>query len=197
MTAASMPSKTPASQQQHLAAAALLGRRADHDEPARQLGHQRRQGEAGAGPHGGDHVVAAGVAHARQRVVLAQHGDGRPGRRAVALGPEGGRQAAHAALDREAARLQGVGQPAARPHLLEQDLGVGVDPVRELDQGRGLALELGVDAGGEVGHGVLRGAAGVAPVYRGRGRRGAPARLGARPAAADGANTMRTVRGAS
>ena len=60
-----------------LAAAALLGRRAEDDDPAAELLGQARRGEPGAEAGGGDDVVPAGVADAGQRVVLAQHGDGR------------------------------------------------------------------------------------------------------------------------
>ena len=60
-----------------LAAAALLGRGAqDHDPPAELVG-EGRGGEPGAEPGGGDDVVAAGVADAREGVVLAEDGDGR------------------------------------------------------------------------------------------------------------------------
>src|SRR5690606_26505920 len=54
----------------------------------------------------------------------------------------------------EPTRLQGVGQPGARLHLLEADLGVGMDAMAELEQGVGFALQLDVDAAGEVGHTV-------------------------------------------
>ena len=64
-----------------LAAAALLGRRAEDDDPAAELVGERGGGQPGAEPGGADDVVPAGVADAGQGVVLAQHGDRRARRR--------------------------------------------------------------------------------------------------------------------
>ena len=61
-----------------LAAAALLGGRAEHGQAAaRRVGDGRRR-QRRAQPGGGDHVVTAGVADVGQGVVLAQDGDDRP-----------------------------------------------------------------------------------------------------------------------
>ena len=77
-----------------LAAAALLGRGAQHlDGEAQVVGHLG-QGQAGTDGGGGDDVVAAGVADAGQGVVLGADGDGERPR--AGGGHEGGGQVAHA-----------------------------------------------------------------------------------------------------
>ena len=85
ISAASTPSKAPCAGHQDLAAAALLGGCAHHDDPSTELLGERGRRQPGAEPGGGDDVVTAGVADAREGVVLAEHGDrwvrwSRPGR---------------------------------------------------------------------------------------------------------------------
>ena len=91
--------------EEHLAAAALLGRRAEHDHPAAELVGERGRGEPGAEPGGADDVVPAGVADLREGVVLAEHRDGR----AVGAGPgdEGGVEAEGASARPRARRPRG------------------------------------------------------------------------------------------
>ena len=110
-----------------LSGAALLGWRADDlDASLREPGLHCRQRRARARARRRDHVVAAGVPDAGQRVVLAEDGDGGPvasldGR------AEGGLDAAHARLDRQALGGKEPGEPRARLRLLEAELGVVVD----------------------------------------------------------------------
>ena len=60
---------------EHLAPAALLGRRAEHaDRQAELVGH-RGQRQAGPDGGGGDDVVPAGVPDVGQGVVLGADGD--------------------------------------------------------------------------------------------------------------------------
>ncbi len=115
-----------------LAAATLLGRRADHlDAPGRELVAHGRERGARARPRGRDDVVAAGVPDGGQRVVLAQDGDG-----GAVAGFQGGAErrldAGHAALDLEALAGEIVRQPAGGLHFLVGQLGIVVDPAREL-----------------------------------------------------------------
>ena len=62
-------------------------------------------------------------------------------------GPDRGREAARRMLDGEPVPLEDLGHPCRGPHLLERRLGVGVDPVRQVDD-----LDPGgVDGAGEPG----------------------------------------------
>ena len=65
---------------QLLAAAALLGGRAEHAHAPGQLAAERRERERRADAGGRDQVVAAGVADLRQRVVLGEQRDAGPAR---------------------------------------------------------------------------------------------------------------------
>src|SRR4029077_6984740 len=89
-----------------LPAAALFGGRADHvDAPLGELIPDGGEGGARSRPRGGDDVVTAGIADARERVVLAQDGH----RRSLARldgGAEGGVDPTHALLDLEALLAQ-------------------------------------------------------------------------------------------
>ncbi len=121
-------------QQQLLAADVLLRRRAQHHEP--HVG--RRQGaletDCAAQPGGGDQVVPAGVADARQRVVLQEVSDSH---RALAPGPPERRlDSVDAAFDGESLRLQRVAEQLRRARLLERQLRVLVDVAADLDQRR-------------------------------------------------------------
>ena len=82
---------------------------------------------------GGDDVVAARVADARQGVVLAHDGDGRAITR-LQRGPEGGVDARHAALDLEALGAEELDEPAGRLDFLVAELGMVVDLAGELLQ---------------------------------------------------------------
>src|SRR5215470_4757244 len=120
-------------QQPYLAGPAFLGGRADHLDPARagQGAERHRERGAGAGARRGDHVVAAGVADRRQRVVLGHDRDGRPRAGSVDRRPERRRQASDAPLDAGAVLVEELGEPAVRLLLLEAELGVVVDLVRQ------------------------------------------------------------------
>src|SRR5439155_4421768 len=84
-----------------------------------------------AGARGRDRVVTAGVADRRQRVVLAHDRD----RRALAgleRRAKRGLDSSHTALDLESLRGEELGEPAGRLDLLIAELGIVVDPAREL-----------------------------------------------------------------
>ena len=123
-----------AANQLHLAAATLLGRRADDVDPApgKPLAHGG-QAQAGAGAGRGDHVVTASVADAGQCVVLTHDGDRRPIAR-VQRGPERGVDASDAALDLEALGAEELDEPAGRLDFLVAELGMVVDLAGELLQ---------------------------------------------------------------
>src|SRR5262249_30387127 len=135
----------------HLAGPALLGGRADHlDASGERQGAQRPQcgARARAPPRGGG--VAARVADRRKRVVLGHDRDRRPRTGALDRGPEGRGQAADASLDPGTVLLQELREPAVRLLLLEAELRMVVDPMRErlevvgqpVDGGRGLPLQI-------------------------------------------------------
>src|SRR5689334_8514124 len=143
-----------------LARAALLGGRADDVDASREgeRAQRGRDGGPGAGPGGGDHVVPAGVADVRQRVVLGHDRDGGAGAGPRDGGPEGGGQPAHPALHRRAVGGQEVGEPAGGLVLLEAQLGVGVDLVADALELVGQAIDRLRDAGlGLVERGVRGG----------------------------------------
>ena len=112
-------------------------------------------------PRRGHRVVAAAVAQPGQRVVLGEDPDPRAVA-AAAAGPRGADrrgQAAGRVLDLEAVGAQRVGDPRRRLDLLERRLGVGVDPVRQvedlvaggLDGGGDPGLDVGMRLGGDGG----------------------------------------------
>ncbi len=66
-------------------------------------------------------------------------------------------QVGHAGLDLEAGGGQRLGAPGAAPHLLEAKLGIGVDPVAEVDEGGTLGVDELLGGGLHVrGHRVRR-----------------------------------------
>ncbi len=111
-------------QQQHLATAVLLGRRADHPERDPQLLGQRGQRQRRGHPGPGDEVVAAGVADARQRVVL--HADAHREVPAADRRGERGGQLPDAALHREAVAREHLGDRLGGAVLFEGGLRMGV-----------------------------------------------------------------------
>ena len=126
-------------EQQDLPAAVLLGRRPDDSDGETDLIGDPRRSQRGAERHRRDHVVAAGVADARQRIVL---GAERDMERAVSLtGPERGVQPAEGLLDREACVSQEPGAPGGRLLLLEREFGMCVDPVAQVHQRRAPVLD--------------------------------------------------------
>jgi hypothetical protein len=140
-------SKAPSSSMSDLAAAALLGRRAEH--PHRQAERRRppRPGPARPPRGGGDDVVPAGVADVGQGVVLGADGHHqRPGptrrleaRWACRRRPVG---------DREPAGPQRLGRPWPRPGLVEAQLGRRMDRVAEAGDGSGRLRSSMTAAGG-------------------------------------------------
>src|SRR5262249_9689731 len=77
-----------------------------------------------------DHVVAARVPDARQRIVLAQDRDGGPTARSDRC-PESGRHAGDTRLDLEALPVQELAEPGAGLDFLVGELRMIVDPTRE------------------------------------------------------------------
>ena len=151
-----------------LAAAALLGRRPEEDDLARQLVGERRQGDGGPDAGRRHRVVAAAVPETGQGVVFGQDPDPRtvPAATTRERRPDRGRERAGRLLDHEAVTGQDLGHPGGGLVLLERRLGVGVDPVRQVEDlgpggldGRGQA-RLGVGerrrgaSRGQVGHWV-------------------------------------------
>src|SRR4030095_17051831 len=84
------------------------------------------QGAAGPRAGGGDDVVAAGMPDARQRVVLAQDGDGGPLARLEGRA-EGGVHPRHPRFDLEALGGEELGQPPRRLRFLVRQLPTIVD----------------------------------------------------------------------
>ena len=120
-----MCSKAPASDHQDLAAAALLGGGAEHDDRAvagsERLFERQRRGDAG----GRDQVVPTGVADVLERVVLAEDCDLRV---AFAVGrPKRGLEAEGATVHGEAALLEERRQRGMCMPLLERGLRLFVD----------------------------------------------------------------------
>ena len=136
-----------------LAAPPLLGRRAEEDDLAGQLVGERREGDRGPDPRGGHRVVAAAVAEPGQRVVLGEDPDPRP-----VAGPDRGawrgsrsRRLPAGCSTANPWRRQDSRRPRPRRGLLEGGLGVGVDPMRQVDD-----LVAGrLDGRGEAGLGVF------------------------------------------
>ena len=122
----------PPLEQHELAAPAFLGRRAEHGDAEPEIIGDT--GEAGTRPDGGgrDQVVPAGVAHRRQGVVLGADDDrhrARPG-----PGAHCGGKPVGAALDVEAARIEGGGHVLSGSLLLEAELRLVVDGPAERHQ---------------------------------------------------------------
>ncbi|CAM5613014.1 hypothetical protein SCYAM73S_08651 [Streptomyces cyaneofuscatus] len=127
------PVERPGFQEERLARTALLGGCADHSYGQAEFVGVRGEAERRADPGGGDQVVAAGVAEAGQRVVLAGdgHGDGSRADR----GPERRLQAVGGGGDVKAVCGQEFGAEGGGAVLLEGGLGVGVDAPAEVEQG--------------------------------------------------------------
>ena len=116
-----------------LAAAALLGRRAEHLHGDAEVVGQGGQSQAGADRRRGDDVVPAGVTDAGEGVVLGADGDGQ--RPAAGGGDEGRRQVGTRPMSTvNPPALKGLGDPRDRLLLLEGQLGIGVEQVGQLDE---------------------------------------------------------------
>ena len=118
-----------------LAGAALLGRCPEEHDLAGQLVRDRGQGDRRADPGRGHRVVAAAMAETGQGVVLGEDADPRslPAQPAGEDGPDGRLEAAGGVLDDEAVAGDRLGHPAGGLALLEGRLGIGVDPVGQLE----------------------------------------------------------------
>ena len=126
------PGERPPLQHQDLSPAAFLGRRPKIDHAAAQFGHDGAE-RHGRGRHPGAHqVVAAGMAQARQRVVLGDEPDGRARCRAARSGGDRGGDLRDAALDGKPVALEHLRDPGDGLVLLEPCLGVGMDPERQV-----------------------------------------------------------------
>src|SRR5262249_33755216 len=119
--------------QPDLPGAALLGRRADHDDPAVERQRAERRGDRGARAAAGrgDDVVPAGVPDVRKGIVLGHDRDRRTGTLTRDRGPKRRRQSADAALDARAMRAEELGEPGRGLLLLERELGIVVDPMAQ------------------------------------------------------------------
>ena len=127
-----------------LAAAALFGGRAQDGDPSPEGLGDLRHGDARAEPRGADDVVPARMADAGERVIFAEHCH----RRAVFgadAGVERGRDVVGATRHVDAVVFQHAGQGFVGVVLLEVELGVGVNRVREIEQRRREALDLGTN----------------------------------------------------
>ena len=132
---------------QLLAGPALLGGSAEPDHSARQPVLHPREREEGSHPGHRDDVVAAGVADARQRVVLRQDRD-RGAVGAADLRAERRLHAVRGAGHGDPLRLDEVGEHGGGPVFLERDLGVrgqvvrpGEERVLEVGDGRAHVVE--------------------------------------------------------
>ena len=163
---------------QDLAAATLLGGRAEHHHSSTRLGCHRGRGQAGAETGGGDDVVPARVAEAGQGVVLEQHGDG--GARLAGPRRERRVDAVRRPLDRQALVLQHPREEVVREVLLVVRLRVLVDLMGELDEPVGPGLDLSPQAVLQRGHihGAHPTGGSGPPCPAGRLPRAVPARWG-------------------
>jgi hypothetical protein len=124
--AAVAPAKAPALDEVHLAAVGLLRGRAEHGHPDAEVVDETGEGGPGAEGGGGDDVVAAGVAHLGEGVVLGTDDDLRAG--GPDAGDEGRLHPVGRVLHLEPGVAQELGQAGRGGALLEGDLGVGVHP---------------------------------------------------------------------
>ncbi len=130
--AAWTPRERAALEHEHLAAAAFLGRRAEHPHGEPEVVRHCGQREPGSDSSGGNDVVAAGVPDVRQRVVLRAHGhDQLP---VAYLGLERRRQVVDALVHGEPPGTQGLGDGPGRCGLREAQFGRGVDRVAQRDE---------------------------------------------------------------
>ena len=112
-----------------LAAAALLGRGAEHPDAESDVVGDRGQGQPRADGRGRDDVVPAGVAHVGQSVVLGadrHHELARPD-----VGLEGRGEFVDPLVDLEPARPQRLRHGLRRRGLVVAELGMGVDEMAE------------------------------------------------------------------
>ena len=115
-----------------LAGATFL-RRCSHDaNPSARGFSDECCSQAGAKSGGADDVVTARVANARQRVVLAQHGDGGAG--GADAGVESGLEVVGVAGGCHAVALEEPGQQIVREVLLKVQLRVCVNLVTGIDE---------------------------------------------------------------
>jgi hypothetical protein len=114
---------------QDLAAAVLLGGRAEYLDREAEVVRHRCEQPPGGHRGGRDDVVAAGVPDVRQRVVLGEQADDQLA--AAVPGGQRGRQAADSQPHREPGCFQRGGDPGARAVLGEGHLGIGVDGVAQ------------------------------------------------------------------
>ena len=119
-------------QHRDLAPAALLGRGPEHPDREVEVIGQVLQGQPGTDTGRDDHVVATGVSHPWQGVVLGADTDGQ--RAAPVLGDERGRQVGDPGGDGEAGAVEHITALGRGPLLLEGQLGVIPDGVRQTDQ---------------------------------------------------------------
>jgi hypothetical protein len=110
---------------EHLATAAFLGGRTEDEDGAFAGCEGLLEGEGGGDAGDGDEVVPAGVADARERVVLAEDGNGRGA--GAAGGPERRGEFVGAAGDRESGVFQVIGDDGVGVALFEAQLGLPVD----------------------------------------------------------------------
>ena len=131
-------------QHQLLAAASLLRGGSDHGHPSLCLTGHRGQSQARTQSRGGDDVVAAGMADARQGVVLAHDSHQRT---VTSAGPglEGGVHAVGPALHGQAVPVQHFGEQVVGVVLLEAQFGPLVDAVRHIQQFGGQTVDLRAD----------------------------------------------------
>ena len=128
-------------QHEDLPAAALFGRGAQDPQATAELLCERRGGQAGTEPGGGDDVVATGVADARQGVVLADHRDG--GALGADARAERRVEPVRVARRRDAVGLEHVAEQVVRVVLGEAQLRVVEDAVGHVEQELGAAVDLG------------------------------------------------------
>lgn len=122
-------------EQANLAAAGLLRRRADDVNGETDLIGQGCCCQPCTCRHGGNHVVAAGVAYGRQRVVLGADGD--VDGPVACAGDERSWQVEGSPGDAQALAVQELAQPGRCPMLFEGQLGMGVNAMAQRDEGLG------------------------------------------------------------
>jgi hypothetical protein len=143
-----------------LAAKVLLAGRAEHlDRDAEVVGHRGEQ-QSGGHRGGRDDVVAAGVADARQRVVLGEQADDELAV-AVARGYRSG-QVRDSRADREPGVFQRGGDQGAGVVLGEPELRIRVDGVAQPHRLVADRRQVLLDGGLRVGHRVSSRAGGTA-----------------------------------
>ncbi len=128
-----------------LAAAALLAGRAERDDFAADFVDHGLEADGSAHAGRAADIVAAAVTVDRQAIILRQERDARTGLRGFDCAAEGRRQRAQAFLDRKAAFLEKVAEPALAFDLLEEQLDIGVKVFADLEQARRGRIDGGCD----------------------------------------------------